>query len=457
MQTQAHFDNIQSHILQELKKSQRSITIAVAWFTDVSLFEILCKKSKQGIQIQLMIMNDDINNSCGINYDLLVKAGGKVWKVGSENLMHNKFCVIDNQTVINGSYNWTNKARQNHESITIIEDKELALQFVEEFLFLRRKYFGDSPETLVMDYAQICIRLETLKNVILLDDKEDIDYQLQKIKKLLVSPADDSASTIGDIIKNTEKRNYSAAVSGINDFVGKFRTLTVYVDSEIAAMRLEIKALGLQISSLEDEKNEIEKLLFAFTNRYALELGELMRKILFIKKEKLKEEAKHEKAKEQEAKEAEADYEDFNQSYEKNKGEHINELTEEQQADLKKKYRKATKLCHPDVVNELQKEQAKVVFQNLKNAYDKNDIQTVTQILSELEKGIFSDKTSEINKKQELIAIIHQLRIKRDELEQELTELKKSAVYTTICEISDWDKYFSEKKARLQEELDILE
>ncbi|MDR2087423.1 MAG: hypothetical protein LBP72_09670 [Dysgonamonadaceae bacterium] len=290
-----------------------------------------------------------------------------------------------------------------------------------------------------------------------MDDKEDIDYQLQKIKKLLVSPADDSASTIGDIIKNTEKRNYSAAVSGINDFVGKFRTLTVYVDSEIAAMRLEIKALGLQISSLEDEKNEIEKLLFAFTNRYALELGELMRKILFIKKEKLKEEAKHEKAKEQEAKEAEADYEDFNQSYEKNKGEHINELTEEQQADLKKKYRKATKLCHPDVVNELQKEQAKVVFQNLKNAYDKNDIQTVTQILSELEKGIFSDKTSEINKKQELIAIIHQLRIKRDELEQELTELKKSAVYTTICEISDWDKYFSEKKARLQEELDILE
>jgi hypothetical protein len=97
-----------------------------------------------------------------------------------------------------------------------------------------------------------------------------------------------------------------------------------------------------------------------------------------------------------------------------------------------------------------------VVFQNLKNAYDKNDLQTVTQILSELEKGIFSDKASEINEKQELIATIHQLRFNRDKLEQALTELKQSAVYTTVCEISDWDKYFSEKKVRLQEELEIL-
>jgi len=321
----------------------------------------------------------------------------------------------------------------------------------------KKTYFSDSPETVIIDYAQICIRLETLKNVILLNDNEDIDYQLQKIKKLIVDSNDTFTLVIREIISNTEKRNYSIVIARINDFVNKFRTLTVYVDSEIAAMRLEIKALGLQVSSLEDEKNEIEKLLFTFNNLYILELGELLQKILFFKKEKLKEEAQQDETKTEEAREAQTDYDDFNQSYKESKNEHINELTEEQQNVLKQKYRKATKLCHPDVVNEMQSEQAKIVFQNLKNAYDENDLETVSQILSELEQGLFSDKASEITEKQELIVAVRQLRINRDKLEQELIELKESSVYKTIIDISDWNNYFSEKKIQLEEELKRLE
>ena len=140
MNTQAYFNHIAEQITQQLQKAQQSVHIAVAWFTDASLFELLCKKSKQGVRIQLMLMNDEINNTCGIDYNLLVKAGGKVWKAGNENenLMHNKFCIIDGEIVINGSYNWTNKAKQNHESITVIEDKGLASQFIDEFFFLKK-------------------------------------------------------------------------------------------------------------------------------------------------------------------------------------------------------------------------------------------------------------------------------------------------------------------------------
>ena len=39
-------------------------------------------------------------------------------------MMHNKFCVIDRSTVINGSYNWSYKARQNHENITVSTNAE---------------------------------------------------------------------------------------------------------------------------------------------------------------------------------------------------------------------------------------------------------------------------------------------------------------------------------------------
>jgi hypothetical protein len=39
MQTQAYFDDIQLHILHELRKASSSIHIAVAWFTDPDIFE----------------------------------------------------------------------------------------------------------------------------------------------------------------------------------------------------------------------------------------------------------------------------------------------------------------------------------------------------------------------------------------------------------------------------------
>jgi len=100
MQTQAYFENIQNHILSEIETSSQLDTISRGWFTDENLFKALCGKARKGVAIELMIMSDEINNSCGINYDLLCNAGGKVWKINTfgatENLMHNKFCIIDN-------------------------------------------------------------------------------------------------------------------------------------------------------------------------------------------------------------------------------------------------------------------------------------------------------------------------------------------------------------------------
>jgi len=459
MNTQAYFEDIAVHIEQELQKAQQTIVIAVAWFTDASLFRILCTKARQGVAIQLMIIDDEINNASSIDYDLLISAGGKVWKIISDEntLMHNKFCVIDGKTVINGSYNWTNKAKQNHESITVIEDYAIALQFIDEFNYLKKRYFGESAESATMDFGQLYIRLETLKNVILLEDSEDIDFQLRKIKKMLVPSNDNTFTNIYEIIASIEQKRYGDAVVSINSFVNKFKSLAVYIDSEITAIRLEIKMLGLQISSLEDEKNEIEKMLYAFNIQYNKELGEITKQILRIKKERLKEAAGKDTSKKKEAEDAEAEYQKFNQSYEDSKSKKINPLTLEQQAEIKQKFRQASKLCHPDVVNEAQSEQAKTIFQRLKTAYEENDLQAVSEILTNLEKGIFIDKATDINEKQKLAITISQLRHSRDILEQELVALKQSETYQTIIGIANWDKYFAEQKAKLKKILEELE
>ena len=222
MITQAYFEDIQHHIKKELNKARSSIYIAVAWFTDSELFKILCLKAQEGVSVKLMLIDDEINNGSGIDYSKLSaisyqqsakadkmstnkgeenvshsgknvkhwKGTGKVWMIitagENGNLMHNKFCDIDGETVINGSYNWINRAKQNYESITVIyEATELARQFITEFSAIKEKYLGADVESVVIDYGKICMRLETLKNVILLEDKEDIEFQLRKLRQSL--------------------------------------------------------------------------------------------------------------------------------------------------------------------------------------------------------------------------------------------------------------------------------
>jgi phosphatidylserine/phosphatidylglycerophosphate/cardiolipin synthase-like enzyme len=61
MQTTAHFDRIHETILTELQKAQKSLYVAVAWFTDHNLFQALCRRAAAGAAVELMITSDAIN------------------------------------------------------------------------------------------------------------------------------------------------------------------------------------------------------------------------------------------------------------------------------------------------------------------------------------------------------------------------------------------------------------
>ena len=463
MQTQAYFDDIQYYIKKELNKANQSICIAVAWFTDKELFSALCEKATDGVGVELIIMNDEINMNSGIEFDLLTKMKGKVWKISSDKdsdiLMHNKFCIIDGNTIINGSYNWTNRARQNHESITIIsEAPEIALQFLQEFSNIKEKYFGAKTENLVVDYTKLCMRLETLKSVILLEDKEDIQFQTNKINKMISATYTAGRITqVREIISLLGNHQYGDAIPLIDEFLTRFRSLVSYIDPVTAALRLEVKALEIQISSLEDEKAESEKEIHEFERQYNLELGELILRLLKLRKEQLKEEAEDDESKKSEYEEAQRDYEEFQQNYEAVSHEEKYELPPEQLQELKTNYRKASKLCHPDVVAEEYREEAAEIFRELNNAYTKNDLQKVNEILAHLEQGIFKSNAEKVTEKDKLKIIVKKLRIKLTTLEQLINQLKQSETYRTVSTISDWKIYFQGIREQLQSEIHQLE
>ena len=98
MQTTAHFDHIHDTIIAELNKSQQSVFIAVAWFTDREIFQTLCDLASRGVSVNLLISSDRTNfRDNGLDFDELKRCGSDVGIVGGEkkNFMHNKFCVID--------------------------------------------------------------------------------------------------------------------------------------------------------------------------------------------------------------------------------------------------------------------------------------------------------------------------------------------------------------------------
>lgn len=122
---QAHFQNIRISIIKEIEKANKSLKVAVYWFTNHELFDLLYQKQLNGIQCDLIIHNDYINNrDTGLPFQKFIDAGGQFYFSDEENPMHNKFCIIDNQVLINGSYNWTYYAEsKNRENILIIKDE----------------------------------------------------------------------------------------------------------------------------------------------------------------------------------------------------------------------------------------------------------------------------------------------------------------------------------------------
>jgi hypothetical protein len=131
----AFFDGIQDIIIKHLSESQESIKIAMAWFTNPSIFNSLLSACKRGIDVELIINNDLINNRVnGLPFNKLLEAGADIYIAEYPRLIHNKFCVIDHTIVIDGSYNWTILAeKKNDENIVIIENAKVIDKFISAF------------------------------------------------------------------------------------------------------------------------------------------------------------------------------------------------------------------------------------------------------------------------------------------------------------------------------------
>lgn len=225
----------------------------------------------------------------------------------------------------------------------------------------------------------------------------------------------------------------------------------VLVNAEITALRLELQKLELQYELLDNEKIELLKIVSDFEYKHSVELGELILKILKLRKQKFK----GDRPKYQEASN---DYKQYKEQHNKEIAKVHFELTENENKELKTKFRKASLLCHPDKVSDEFKEAAKAIFIELKTAYEANDLKRVSEILMQLQLGkLFKSKSDTISEKDKILLVINDMKLKISQIEGEIISIKETEIFKTITSISDFDKYFSETKRKLQQELINLE
>jgi hypothetical protein len=181
-------------------------------------------------------------------------------------------------------------------------------------------------------------------------------------------------------------------------------------------------------------------------------LGDLILKILHLRKQSFK----SNKTKFKEAKEDEKKYRE--QIEKENTRKHF-EFSDDQKSELKKKFRKASMLCHPDRVSDKFQKAAQDSFVKLKKAYDVNDLRKVSEILKDLKKTGHSYKTkSETVAEKDILEIeIAKLQCKIKNLQVEIDAIKESNAYQTIKKIGDWDTYFNRMKHQLKGEKEDLE
>ncbi len=130
-------------LLDSVHSAKSEILIAVYSFSNKKIAKALIKKSKEGIVVKLKVDKKQSSYNYSKSVFKLMKSNNlNIEYISMQNhySMHNKFLVIDKETVVTGSYNFTKAAtKSNWENLILIRDRMIAQKYIEEWETIRSK------------------------------------------------------------------------------------------------------------------------------------------------------------------------------------------------------------------------------------------------------------------------------------------------------------------------------
>lgn len=372
-------------------------------------------------------------------------------------------------------------------------------------------------------------RLEIIKSAIELEDEDIIRQQLPYLK------SESQDAVLAFIAIEIEQGKFTHALDAISAWLASKQAVTQWQDLELAACKMELKALEEQLRELIDKRNERVQLLDDFNDLYLVRLGPLMNRILHLRKQlaectlrKAQAEARRrerdyrncqqyisqaidelaalkqrwlalsvissetieirQQIQQQtdliaallaEIKELEKDfctrntesthkareeakekYESYQEQQKDAERRHSNEqkLSADQRQELKRLWRQASRLCHPDLVADEFKEKAHQLMVQLNQARQRGDFPAINALLESLKRGFEPLMASDcIDDLERLRRKIKQVRDQIDAMLRELEALEDEDSWQLVTSLSDKDHWFKEQENVLSKTLKLLE
>ncbi len=124
----------QEAIIATITNAKTEILVMAYSFTAKPIADALIKAHQRGVSIKIILDKSQPFARAG-KMQLLVNAGITVYVDKAHAIAHNKIIILDGNTVITGSYNFSKAAEErNAENILIIKNAELARIYIQNFM-----------------------------------------------------------------------------------------------------------------------------------------------------------------------------------------------------------------------------------------------------------------------------------------------------------------------------------
>lgn len=155
-------------LLEAINSAKQSILVADYSFNLPSLVDSLIAQHQKGVKVTLVLDRSQSFGKSEVVQIQRLRQAGIDFVIGTSDkhkIMHLKCAVVDNQTVINGSYNFTTAAASESNVLEIFTDPEIAELFTAQIKKIYQFISENEPQGLSlilertsMDYKAIVIR-----------------------------------------------------------------------------------------------------------------------------------------------------------------------------------------------------------------------------------------------------------------------------------------------------------
>lgn len=126
-------DDCENAIVSCIRNAKYSVKICVFTISENVITNEIIVAKKRGVSVTIITDNDKLNDK-GSDIRWLADEGIRIRIDESSNHMHHKFCIVDKEILLTGSYNWTKSAAdRNQENILVTEDSKMVKAYLNEY------------------------------------------------------------------------------------------------------------------------------------------------------------------------------------------------------------------------------------------------------------------------------------------------------------------------------------